>query len=94
MNDSTTGERADEERRVLRSIWAAGAQELDLDPDCSPTKPCRNMGDVTFDGLAEPGADLGAAWRATLDREGKLDRSAPSIRDLVLGADADPGTGA
>jgi hypothetical protein len=57
----------------------------DMDEDCSPTKPCRNMKDVTFDGYAEPGSDLGAAWRAKLAREGKLSTSEGSVRDLVLG---------
>ena len=44
------------------------------------------MKDVSFDGMAEPGADLSAAWRERLRREGKLDVSGESIRDLVLGA--------
>jgi hypothetical protein len=56
-----------------------------MDEDCSPTKPCRNMKDVTFEGFAEPGSDLGAAWRAKLDREGKLSSSGVSVRDLILG---------
>jgi hypothetical protein len=43
------------------------------------------MRDVTFDGFAEPGSDLGAAWRAKLDREGKLSSSGASVRDLILG---------
>jgi hypothetical protein len=43
------------------------------------------MKDVTFDGYAEPGSDIGAAWRAKLAREGKLDTSAESIHDLVFG---------
>lgn len=88
MADHATDERADEERDVLRSIWAAGGQQLDLDPDCSPTKVCRNMHEVAFDGMAEPGVDLQQAWRERLEREGKLDPSAPSLRDLVLGDDA------
>jgi hypothetical protein len=71
---------------VLRAIWAAGGQRLeDADEACGPTKSCKNMTDVSFDGLAEPGTDLGAAWRERLRREGKLSTSAESIRDLVLG---------
>jgi hypothetical protein len=71
---------------VLQSVWVTKhAHDHDLDEDCSPTKPCRNMKDVTFDGYAEPGSDLGAAWRAKLAREGKLSASEGSIRDLVLG---------
>jgi hypothetical protein len=71
---------------VLQSVWQVDhTHDHDLDEDCSPTKPCRNMKDVTFDGYAEPGSDLGAAWRAKLAREGKLSTSEGSIRDLVLG---------
>jgi hypothetical protein len=44
------------------------------------------MTDVGFDGLAEEtGGDLWLAWRTQLAREGKLDRGAASVRDLVLG---------
>ena len=70
---------------VLESVWLNSHDHAGLDEDCSPTKPCRNMKDVTFDGFAEPGNDLGAAWRAKLDREGKLSSSGVSVRDLILG---------
>jgi hypothetical protein len=71
---------------VLHAIWAAEGQSgADLDEDCSPTKVCKNMRTVTFDGLAEPGSDLTGAWRDRLAREGKLNASGGSIRDLVLG---------
>jgi len=74
-------------RDVLRTVWAAqGATAADLDDDCSPTKACKNMVGVSFDGLAEPGSDLRSAWRAKLQREGKLGGSEGSIRDLVLGS--------
>jgi hypothetical protein len=69
---------------VLRSVWAT-THDHALDEDCSPNKACRNMKSVTFDGYAEPGSDIGAAWRAKLAREGKLTTSGVSIRDLVLG---------
>ena len=76
----------DEAIEALRAVWSAGGQRsADLDEDCSPTKSCRNMKDVTFDGMAEPGTDLSAAWRERLRREGKLSTSGGSIRDLVLG---------
>ena len=88
MTDDATEERTDE-RRVLRSIWAAEGQRLDVDEDVSPTKACRNMKDVTFDGLAEPGSDLTSAWKDRLAREGKLSTSGGSIRDLVLGPTTD-----
>jgi hypothetical protein len=78
---------------VLRSVWAAEAQTAegataDLDEDCGPTKACKNMQLVSFDGLAEPGSDLRQAWRERLEREGKLDTSGGSIRDLVLGSES------
>ncbi len=75
---------------VLRAVWAAQDQSgADLDEDCSPTKNCKNMRDITFDGYAEPGSDLTDAWRDKLAREGKLSTSGGSVRDLVLGP-ADP----
>ena len=71
---------------VLRSVWAADGQRAqDLDEDCGPTKSCKNMKDVSFDGMAEPGSDLRDAWRDRLRREGKLSSSGGTIRDLVLG---------
>ena len=76
----------DEAVEALRAVWAAdGQRSTDLDEACGPTKSCRNMKDVSFDGMAEPGTDLGAAWRERLRREGKLSSSGGSIRDLVLG---------
>lgn len=71
----------------VQSVWMVSHDHYDLDEDCSPTKPCRNMRGVSFDGYAEEGSDIGAAWRAHLAREGKLDKSAGTIRDLVLGED-------
>ena len=68
---------------VLRALWSAeGRDASDLDEDCAPQKSCKNMKDVSFDGLAPPGSDLGQAWRERLAREGKL--SDGSLRDLVL----------
>jgi hypothetical protein len=76
---------------VLRSVWAAEARAedrtgADLEEACGPTKSCRNMQLVSFDGMAEPGSDLRQAWREKLAREGKLSTSGNSIRDLVLGS--------
>ena len=69
---------------VLRTVWQGtpGALE-DLDAACSPTKACRNMKDVTFDGFAEDGGDIRTAWRNTLAAEGKLGNG--SLADLVFG---------
>jgi hypothetical protein len=79
----------DEAVEALRAVWAADGQrseDQDEDPaEAGPTKSCRNMKDVSFDGMAEPGTDLTAAWRERLRREGKLSASGGSIRDLVLG---------
>ena len=77
----------DETVEVLRTVWAADERAVaELDEECGPTKTCRNMRDFTFDGMAEPGADLGSAWRDRLRREGKLGSTGGSIRDLVLGS--------
>jgi hypothetical protein len=71
---------------VLRAVWAAdGQRSEDLDEAGGLAKSCRNMKDVSFDGMAEPGSDLHAAWRERLRSEGKLRPSGGSIRDLVLG---------
>lgn len=71
---------------VLRAVWAADPDNpAELDEACGPTKTCRNMKHVTFDGMAEPGSDLREAWREKLAREGKLNTSGGSIRDLVFG---------
>ena len=36
------------------------------------------------DGMAEPGSDLGTAWRERLRREGKLSTSSGTIRALWI----------
>jgi hypothetical protein len=80
----------DEALEVLRGIWSAqGQTSADLDEACGP-KSCQRMSDVNFDGLAmkgdgEAGGDLRSAWRDRLEREGKLNPAAGSVRDLVLG---------
>jgi hypothetical protein len=75
----------EETQEVVESVWTVDYGRTVLDEDCSPNKSCRNMKDVTFDGYAEPGADLAAAWREKLARENKLSTTGESIRDLVLG---------
>ena len=78
----------DEARSVLRTVWGAqGDPATALDDDCSPTKVCKNMKGISFDGFAAPGSDLREAWRDRLAREGKLGSGVGSIRDLVLGND-------
>jgi hypothetical protein len=73
---------------VLRAVWRSQGQHAgDLDDESCETKSCKRMADagVGFDDFAAGEEDLASAWRATLEREGKLNRSAGSIRDLVLG---------
>lgn len=80
------GHQPDDAVEVLRAVWAADGQDgADLDEACGPQKPCKNMKHVGFDGLAEPGTDLRTAWRERLAREGKLNSSGGTVRDLVLG---------
>ena len=68
---------------ALRGIWQQEPDQVDeLDAECGPTKACRNMKDVTFDGFAEEGVDLATAWRNKLAREGKL--AGQSLADLML----------
>lgn len=71
---------------VLRDIWRGQAQTAaDLDDGCETH--CRRMTDagVGFDDYAAGDeTDRRAAWRARLEREGKLS-PAGSLRDLVLG---------
>jgi hypothetical protein len=71
---------------VLREVWGAQGQTAEaIDEACGPAKSCRRMTDVGFDGLAEEtDGDLRVAWRTQLAREGKLNRDAGSVRDLVL----------
>ncbi len=78
----------DEALEVLRGVWSAqGQTSAELDEACGNTKSCQKMADVGFDGLADADADgdLRTAWRATLEREGKLNPEGGSLRDLVLG---------
>lgn len=70
---------------TVTSMWQTAPQGVQLDEDCSPTKVCRNMTHVTFDGYGDEGDDPTEAWRTRLAREGKLDGSASSLADLVFG---------
>lgn len=69
---------------VLHDVWDT-SMDVELDPDCSPTKVCRNARDFTFDGIADDDQDLATSWRQLLEREGKLAPEGGSVRDLVLG---------
>lgn len=68
------------------TMWSTPDEEqVLLDADCSPTKTCKNMVGISFDGFSEDGNDLASAWRATLEREGKISSDSVSLGDLVLG---------
>jgi hypothetical protein len=81
--------------QVLREVWRGQEQtSADLD-DTSCERSCKRMTDagVGFEDFAAADAaeagepvDLNAAWRARLEREGKLNQSGSSVRDLVLGS--------
>jgi hypothetical protein len=70
---------------VLRDLWRGQEQDVaDLDDSCE--SHCKKMTDagVGYDDYAAGDeTDRMAAWRARLEREGKLG-TAGSLRDLVL----------
>ncbi len=72
---------------VLRDVWRGQAQSAaDLDDNCE--SHCKKMTDAGVgydDYTAGDEKDRMAAWRARLEREGKLG-TAGSLRDLVLRA--------
>jgi hypothetical protein len=69
---------------VLRELWdGQGSSRAEVEAACGVTKTCRNMKHVSFESMAEPGTDLGAAWRDKLRREGKLDDGSSSLGDLI-----------
>jgi hypothetical protein len=73
---------------VLRAIWRSqGQATAKSDGEAGESKSCKRMADagVGFDDFAAGNEDLTIAWQARLQREGKLNRAATSIRDLVLG---------
>lgn len=77
----------DEAAEVLRGVWSAtGQTAAELEELFGTAKSCKNMREVGFDALAGTGGDLRAAWRATLEREGKLSDRSGSVADLVLGS--------
>ena len=71
---------------VLREVWSAQDQDgAALAEACGTTEGCKRMSAVGFDGLAGPDGDMRAAWKAKLEREGKLNAGAGTVADLVLG---------
>jgi len=78
---------SDDGNDASRDMWttAEGDGALAFDDECSPTRVCRNAREFSFEGIATDGGDLKTAWRDLLEREGKLNHSAESLHDLVLG---------
>jgi hypothetical protein len=78
------GTEQDEALDVLRAVWRArGQQSADLADELGEARSCKRMTDVGFEEFA--GADeteRAEAWRARLQREGKL-RPTGSVGDLV-----------
>ncbi len=81
---------------VLRTAWSAEGQSSVSIDDLDDPKICKRAEGLDFGGFADPSGvgaegDLRTSWRAKLAREGKLatGASAISMRDLVLGPDAD-----
>jgi hypothetical protein len=72
---------------VLRDVWRSqGQTATDLVDPSGEQKSCKRMADagVGYEDFAAAGEDLNAAWRARLEREGKLNRSGGTVRDLVM----------
>jgi hypothetical protein len=78
--------RDDNTAEILQSVWEVDHDHAHLDEDCSPTKSCRNMKGITFEGFGDPDVDTADAWRARLEREGKLSEEGGTLRDLVFGS--------
>jgi hypothetical protein len=76
----------DDALEVLRAVWRGQGQAAADLAGAAEGKSCKRMSDVGFDDFADGDADLAAAWRAKLEREGKLDPAAGSIRQLVQGS--------
>ena len=78
--------RSEEALEVLREIWAASGQDGEaLAEELGPAKSCKNMQNVSFDGMAGSDGDLRSAWRDRLRREGKLSSGSGTVADLIGG---------
>jgi hypothetical protein len=70
---------------VLRGVWTArGQTAADLEQALSAGKSCKRMAGVGFGDIGGDDTDVRAAWRARLQREGKLNTDG-GIAELVLG---------
>jgi hypothetical protein len=82
----------DEAIEVLRQVWTRSGQSTeDLESALGPQRSCKPMQNVTFEGWADAeggagqGGDIRSAWRATLERDGKVGHGSGTVADLVLG---------
>jgi hypothetical protein len=72
----------DDALEVLRGVWTAqGHSAADLDD--GDVKACKRMAGVGF-GVAGDDENLRSAWRARLEREGKLTEFGSSVAELVF----------
>ena len=74
----------DEALEVLRGIWSAQEQTSADLSEMGTGKSCKRMADVGFGDVDGAEADLRAAWRDRLEREGKLSEDGGTVADLVL----------
>jgi hypothetical protein len=82
---------SDDALEALRQVWSGSGQTIaDIDEVCGVgNKGCRNAVHMTFDGYAEDGEDVAAAWRNRLQQEGKFNAKGGTLRDLILGPEQD-----
>jgi hypothetical protein len=77
---------------VLRDVWRGQSQGVgDGGLDGCETRACKKMTEagVGFDDFGGETAEARmSSWRARLEREGKLDASGGSLRDIVFGTGA------
>lgn len=85
MTDRTQNITPDDETELVTSIWQAGEPTVDYGQVCGNTDVCRSMKGISFGDMVDQGTDLRTAWQEQLARDGKLNRSAGSIGDIVAG---------
>ena len=85
MTDPTQINTPDDETEVVTSIYHAGEPTVDYGQVCGNTDVCRSMKGISFGDMVDEGTDLRTAWQEQLARDGKLDRSAGTIGDIVAG---------
>jgi hypothetical protein len=94
---------AEQTLSVLRGIWSANGQtedELEERFGTGTAKVCKNMANIGFGGMGKGARqaaggttntpvdhDVRAAWRAQLEREGKIPPQAESVGESLRRAD-------